>query len=77
LRRYITVELVGWAPAGVTDCHFGTVAVHGREAGVVLRTGTRPTLCFDEPPRPRVCMSTVKVNHAPISVERLLSMTLL
>ena len=29
----VTVELGGWAPAGLMDCHFGTVAVHGREGG--------------------------------------------
>jgi len=30
---YVNVELGGWAPMGLMDCHFGTVAVHGREGG--------------------------------------------
>ena len=29
----VTFELGGWAPTGYLDCHFGTVAVHGREGG--------------------------------------------
>jgi hypothetical protein len=30
---HVNVELGGWAPTGLIDCHFGTVAVHGREGG--------------------------------------------
>lgn len=30
----VNVELSGWAPAGLMDCRFGTVTVHGRSAGV-------------------------------------------
>ena len=30
---HVNVELGGWAPTGLMDCHFGTVAVHGREGG--------------------------------------------
>jgi hypothetical protein len=29
----VNVELSGWAPAGLLDCRFGTVTVHGRSAG--------------------------------------------
>lgn len=29
----VNVELAGWAPTGLMNCHFGTVAVHGREGG--------------------------------------------
>jgi hypothetical protein len=31
--EHVNVELGGWAPTGLVDCHFGTVAVHGRETG--------------------------------------------
>ena len=30
---HVNVELGGWAPTGLMDCHFGTVVVHGRGGG--------------------------------------------
>ena len=30
---HVNVELGGWAPSGLMDCHFGTVVVHGRGGG--------------------------------------------